>query len=127
MTPSRDRAVALRKSVSFLSFAAFVGVVLGGFALLGSASPAYADDQSRAIDACRVSVAQQVEGMTPASLGITKVGGGGRRYKIWLSGSAGAEAQARQFYCAVKRSGAVEEIAALNADGTPGQNLLASR
>ena len=127
MTPSRRRAVALRRIVSFLSFAAFAGVVVGGVALLGAANPAHADDQSRAIDACRISVAQQVEGMTPGSLGITKVGGGGRRYKIWLSGSAAGEAEARQFYCAVKRSGAVEEIAALNADGTPGQNLLAAR
>ena len=127
MTPSRHRAVALRRYVSFLSFAAFAGIVIGGLSLLGAANPAYADDQSRAIDACRVSVAQQVEGMTPASLGIEKVGGGGRRYKIWLSGSPAGEAEARQFYCVVKRSGGVEEVAALNADGTPGQDLLAAR
>ena len=127
MTHSRRRAVALRKVASFLSFAAFAVVVIGGLSLLGAVSPAHADDQSRAVAACRASVVQHVEGVAPASLGIDRIGGGGRRYKVWLVSHAAGEAEARQFYCVVKRSGAVEEVTALNADGTPGQNLLAAR
>lgn len=127
MSQSPRRRVALRRIASFASFTAFAVVVVGGFALLGSVSPAFADDQSRAVNACRASVVQRVEGVTAASLGLDRVGGGGRRYKIWLGATPDGDAAARQFYCVVKRSGAVEEVTALNADGTPGQSLLAAR
>lgn len=121
MTPSRRRAVALRKVVSFASFAAFAVLVVAGLTVLGPVTPAYADDQSRAVAACRTSVAQQVEGLTANALGIDRIGGGGRRYKVWLATLPNGNEAARRFYCVTTRSGAVEEIAALNADGTPEQ------
>lgn len=127
MSHSPRRAAALRKLTASRSFPAFAAVVIGGLSVPGTIRPAYADDQSRAIAACRDTVARQVEGMSPASLGIERVGGGGRRYKVWLAASVSADAAAHQFYCVVKRSGAVEEVTALNADGTPGQSLLAAR
>jgi len=123
MNPSPRRKVALRKITSLVSLAAFAAVVVGGFLL----RPAYADDQSRAVAACRDSVVQRVEGMTPASLGLGRVGGGGKRFKVWLAASPNGGTDARQFYCVVKRSGAVEEVTALNADGSTGQSLLAAR
>lgn len=121
------RRVTLRGIASFASFAAFAAVVVGGLFVLGSISPAHADDQSRAVDACRISVSQQVAGTTPRSFDLERVGGGGRRYKVWLSAEPDGNQKTRQFYCLVTRSGTVEEVSALSADGTPGENLLAAR
>lgn len=127
MTLSRRRAVALRRFTSFASFAAFAAVVVGGLSLLGPVRPAHADDQSRAVAACRTSVATQVDGIDARSLGIDRIGGGGRRYKVWLATGATAGEEARRFYCVANRGGTVEEVTALNADGTPGQAVVAAR
>ncbi|MCH8683788.1 hypothetical protein [Pedomonas mirosovicensis] len=95
--------------------------------MFGAASPAFADDQSEAVAACRASVARQVEGLAPNALDLDRIGGGGRRFKVWLAASPAGADSPRQFYCLVKRDGTVEELTALNADGSPGQSLLAAR
>lgn len=128
--PSSRSAVLfrkMRKIAQFASFVMFGALVFAGLSLVGYVRPALADDLSRAVVACRATVAQQVDGIDAASLGLERVGGGGRRYKVWLAASANDDTGARQFYCLVTRRGEVEELTAFGTDGTPARTLLVTR
>lgn len=118
MTHARRRSVASVLVPAFLPFAVL---------MFGASTPAFADDQSAAVAACRSSVVRQVEDLSPNALDLDRIGGGGRRFKVWLKTGADNADGPRQFYCLVKRDGTVEEATALNADGTPGRSLLAAR
>lgn len=127
MSATRRRAVALRKVVSIVSCAAFAALVVASLTVLAPMRPAFADDQSRAVAACRTLVAQQIEGGAASNLGIDRVGGGGRRYKVWLATNAHDGEAVRRFQCVVTRSGTVKQVTALNADGAAGQAVVAVR
>ena len=125
MPNTSRRQTGVQNVVSVASLTTFAAAAVCALTVIGLSRPALADDQSRAVAACIRSVAHQVDVATASGLSLDRIGGGGRRYKVWLAAPRGEEDSARRFYCRIKRSGEVEEVTALNADGSPNQMLAA--